>query len=522
MSQSPLPLDTATTATAAGDFAHLPLERVWADPDQPRRTFDEAFLAQLSESIKTQGVIQPIVVRPTSASEVTYTIISGESRWRASQMAGKDSIPALIRRDLSEGDIAVMQILENLQRRDLTLIETCEGVTRLVKEIGLDKAAEQLGMSKSWVSRHSTLAELPPEVLELVKAGKVESIEVAKDLGQLVQLDKKAGAIAVGRLAGTHAYYGQPIHNAPTAEQLDQLSPEEREKEQNRLEELSRPITRAEIRVQLGQARHAENMKQRAAAERKAKKDDPEVAKEREAEKAKAAKEKADNERRKAFKQQAEAFEQTHTNALCQALGLKAPKRHSYGWDHDTPAVVRCQQHFGSHGSGGVPAKFDTLKFCLDFNDVDVALLKKIKAAGFTSKVKMNIEWDLRITVEQAEAIAKILGEKDVGFHTEIEAKAGEVPAFIARFEKTTNLKTAALDGAMALNDFIATRVKKKPDARVKAAVLYEAYEKHCKAIKTQPLPFTSNEYGAVIEANDIEKKRFTEGVHYLHIEVKA
>lgn len=519
MTQTSIPLgDTAATATAAGDFAHLPLERVWADPDQPRRTFDEAFLVQLADSIKMQGVIQPIVVRPTSAAEATYTIISGESRWRASQMAGKDTIPALIRRDLSESDIAVMQILENLQRRDLSLIDTCEGVTRLVREIGLDKTADQLGMSKSWVSRHSTLAELPMDVLDLVKAGQLESIDQAKDLAELQRLNAKEATTLVRRLRGEIDVFGQSL----AAVQDDaERSEEERQEAAERRERLARPPTRVEIRAALSTARQAEAIKRQAVVKRQASKNDPAAIEAREAEKAKAAKQKADAERRKAFKQQAVDFEQLHTTALSKALGLKVPKRQDYGWPHGTPAVVRCRDDL-SYQHSSVPAKFETLKFGLHFTKVDVDLLRQIKAAGYSTPIKMEIEWGLKLTVEQAEAISKILGSKAVAFSTDIEAKANEVPAFVARFEKRAKVASEPLDGAMALNKFIDSRVRQAPDARVKAADFHALYEKHCKAIKVEPLSLNSNQFGAVIDAHRIEKKRLNTGWHYLGIEVKA
>jgi ParB/RepB/Spo0J family partition protein len=515
--------DTPPAANALGEFAHLPLERVWADPDQPRKQFDEAFVAQLAESIKAQGVIQPIVVRPTSAAEATYTIISGESRWRASQLAGKETIPALIRRDLTDADIAVMQILENLQRRDLTLIETCEGVTRLVREIGFEKATEQLGMSKSWVSRHSTLGELPPEVLALVQRGQVESIEMAKDLAQLVSLNPKGGAIAVGRLAGTHAHYGQLLHRPPlTAEQLETYTPEQIAEDQQWRENESRPITRVELRAQLNNARREQAIKDRAVEERKANRHDPAAKAEREAAKQKAEKSKADNQRRDDFKKQAEAFEQTHTATLCQALGLKAPKRPTHGWDWREPVVVKCATSL--YPGCTAPAKFDNLDFKLDFTDVEPALLRKAHAAGFTLKVAAIIEHDAYITLEQAEALFKILGPKQLKLGTEIACKAHEVAAFVARFAKSNapaKPKPASTSRTMtSIEQFLLSdAVVEKEGARLKASDLHAAYSRWCKKNKLTPLSLRDNAFGAAITAEGFESKR-SNGIVYLGIEV--
>lgn len=531
MTQATL-LATDTAAPPAGDFAHLPIDHVWADPDQPRRRFDKEFLVQLAESIKTQGVIQPIVVRLSSPAmagrprdKQTFTIISGESRWRASKMAEKATIPAHIRYDLTDADVAVMQILENLQRRDLTLIETCEGVTRLVKEIGFDKAVAQLGMSASWVSRHSTLHELPPEVLDLVKAGKVESIEMAKDVGQLVSLDPKKGNVIVGRLAGKLSVHGQTLEGidlAPDPEELEDLNEEERQAEldahQAHLERMQKQPTRVEIRASLREARQAAERKAAAKEARTAEKKDPEAQNRREKERK--AEEKAKAER--AARQQAEVASQDYakgmTGDLCKAIGITPPRWQTYGYDYNAPVTVRP----GHSQQSNDPDRMD---YDLRLYQVDVALMTRVAPVA-TEPPPIQISLDGRVTLEEARALEKLLGTKRVRFSTTVALKGAAMKQAIAQLASppvaAKPKKAEPVDGALSLNDFIAKRVKKKAGSRVKAADFYAAYEKHCKATKATALPFTSNEFGAVVEAQGIEKKRLNSGVHYLDIEVKA
>lgn len=118
-------------AAPASLVQDIPLGMIFPDPNQVRREFDEEALQQLAESIREHSVIQPIVVRPVDKTGAApYELIAGERRWRASQLAGKETIPAVIRADLIGQDVSVLQILENLQRQDLSLSETAAGVEK--------------------------------------------------------------------------------------------------------------------------------------------------------------------------------------------------------------------------------------------------------------------------------------------------------------------------------------------------------------------------------------------------------
>lgn len=170
----------------------IPLDELIADKHQVRRQFDDDALQQLADSIREHGVIQPIVVRPPADGEPSqvrpYEIIAGERRYRAARIAGLTMIPAVIRADLVGQDISVLQILENLQREDLSLPETAAGVAKLVEKIGNAEAAKQLGKSESWVSKHAGIVNLPDGIRTLVDDGKIESAEIALDLAKAVEI----------------------------------------------------------------------------------------------------------------------------------------------------------------------------------------------------------------------------------------------------------------------------------------------------------------------------------------------
>jgi ParB family chromosome partitioning protein len=140
---------------------------------QPRTHMDEAALKELAESIKAQGVIQPILVRPVANGR--FEIIAGERRWRAARMAGLEAVPALVR-DVSDNAALAMALIENIQREDLDPLEQAKGIQRLVDEFGAthDKAAEMLGRSRSAVSNLLRLLALSAPVRELVQQRKID------------------------------------------------------------------------------------------------------------------------------------------------------------------------------------------------------------------------------------------------------------------------------------------------------------------------------------------------------------
>ena len=152
------------------EMAEIAIADIEPNPLQPRSMFDEEALKELSESIAQLGVIQPITLK--RRNDGRYTIISGERRWRAAQMAGVDRLPAYIR-EVEDEDLHAMALVENIQRQDLNAIEIALGMQRLIEECGLtqEAMAEKVGKKRSTVSNYMCLLALPSEVQLALKEG---------------------------------------------------------------------------------------------------------------------------------------------------------------------------------------------------------------------------------------------------------------------------------------------------------------------------------------------------------------
>lgn len=140
---------------------------------QPRSRVDEESLTALAESIKSKGIVQPIVVRPVDSEQ--YEIIAGERRWRAATIAGLSEIPAVVR-DVSDDSALVMALIENIQREDLNPLEEAGGIQRLVDEFQMthQQAAEAVGRSRAAVSNLLRLLQLAPQAQEMLLQGRIE------------------------------------------------------------------------------------------------------------------------------------------------------------------------------------------------------------------------------------------------------------------------------------------------------------------------------------------------------------
>jgi len=159
------------TAAAVG-VRNVPVEFLEPSPFQPRVDMNPDALADLVESIKARGILQPLLVRPHPAQAGRYQIIAGERRWRASQQAGLHDVPVLVR-DLSDAETMAAALVENLQRQDLNAIEEAEGYKRLFDEFQMtqEALAESVGKSRSHIANTLRLLNLPATVLEEVKKG---------------------------------------------------------------------------------------------------------------------------------------------------------------------------------------------------------------------------------------------------------------------------------------------------------------------------------------------------------------
>ena len=183
-----------------GSPSALPLTELVAGMYQPRTRMDEGALYELAESIKAQGIMQPILVRQLTAGQHAgkYEIIAGERRVRAARLAGLDSVPVLVR-DVPNEAAAAMSLIENIQREDLNPLEEAHGLQRLVKEFGLthELAAQAVGRSRSATTNLLRLLNLAEPVQTMLMAGDI-------DMGHaraLLVLDKAAQITAASRIA---------------------------------------------------------------------------------------------------------------------------------------------------------------------------------------------------------------------------------------------------------------------------------------------------------------------------------
>jgi ParB family chromosome partitioning protein len=154
----------------------VPVDQIDANPFQPRSDFDAAELQSLADSIKVQGVLQPILVRSHPTDPNRFQIVAGERRFRAAMMAGLTEIPTLLR-DMDDGDAAVVALVENLQRQDLNALEEAEGYQRLLEDFGLTQ--ESLGYavskSRSHISNTIRLLRLPEPIKRDLRVGTLSS-----------------------------------------------------------------------------------------------------------------------------------------------------------------------------------------------------------------------------------------------------------------------------------------------------------------------------------------------------------
>ena len=209
-------------APAAGDRQphSLALAELQASRYQPRTRMDEGALYELAESIKAQGVMQPILVRPIgSGGEMRYEIIAGERRVRAARLAGLERVPVLVR-DVSDRAVAAMALIENIQREDLNPLEEARGLKRLTDEFGMthEEAAQAVGRSRSAASNLLRLLKLSEPVQELLLAGDLEmgharallSLDGAEQiLAANAIVARKLSVREAERLAARHAKGGR-------------------------------------------------------------------------------------------------------------------------------------------------------------------------------------------------------------------------------------------------------------------------------------------------------------------------
>jgi ParB family chromosome partitioning protein len=162
--------------TAPLEYQYINIELIHSNPHQPRKAISEEALEELAGSIRTQGLLQPILVRPGDESGGSYQIVAGERRWRASLQAGLQHVPAIVS-SLTDSEAMVVSLIENLQREDLNPMEEAEALQRIQSECELsqDLLSQKLGKSRSSVANCLRLLQLEPEIREAVREGRISA-----------------------------------------------------------------------------------------------------------------------------------------------------------------------------------------------------------------------------------------------------------------------------------------------------------------------------------------------------------
>lgn len=162
-------------ADTAEQVVEIALDMLRPGELQPRRVMDETALRELADSIRVQGIIQPVVVRPLSAGSDHFEIVAGERRWRAARMAGLGKVPALVR-PLEDRAVLAIGLIENIQREGLNPIDEANALARLIAEVGLthEQCAEAVGRSRASVSNMLRMLNLCSEVQDMLRHGQIE------------------------------------------------------------------------------------------------------------------------------------------------------------------------------------------------------------------------------------------------------------------------------------------------------------------------------------------------------------
>ncbi len=176
------------------DITFLDISLISANPNQPRENFDPESLKNLAQSIKSEGVLQPILVRP---KDNQYQIVAGERRWRAAKLAGLEKIPAIIR-EISDQETLFLALIENIHREDLNALEQAKALKALKEEFNLsqEELAQKVNLSRSQVANLLRLLNLPPEVQQFIEDGSLsgghgKALASLKDPQEIIKLARE-------------------------------------------------------------------------------------------------------------------------------------------------------------------------------------------------------------------------------------------------------------------------------------------------------------------------------------------
>jgi len=201
-------LDIAPETAPAAGILHLPVDQITPNRAQPRQRFDPATLQSLADSITADGLMQPIIVRPLPAADAdghAYELVAGERRWRAAQLAGLDTLPAVVR-DLDDRQLAEWALIENVQREDLNAIDKAHAIAQLLEryELSHQEVGQRLGLDRSYISNLLRLRQLEPSTQALVADGLLT-------MGQARAIAGLSDAIAQAELGKRAVREGLPV-----------------------------------------------------------------------------------------------------------------------------------------------------------------------------------------------------------------------------------------------------------------------------------------------------------------------
>ncbi len=164
---------SADQAPRVENSAEIPIDQIDPSPVQPRSRFDDRALKELAMSIRENGIVQPVLVRPTGAR---FELVAGERRWRAAQLAGLERIPVIVR-EIPDDKILELALIENIQREDLNAIEEARAYQNLIESVGLtqEALAQRVGRDRSYITNYIRLLRLPDDIQQLVQEGRLSA-----------------------------------------------------------------------------------------------------------------------------------------------------------------------------------------------------------------------------------------------------------------------------------------------------------------------------------------------------------
>jgi len=164
-------ISTGPPSAANDEISEIEIDLIRPGHQQPRTSFDQAKLEELAQSIRTTGIIQPLLVRPSGG---LFELVAGERRWRAAQLAGLGRVPAIVR-DIPDDKILEMALIENIQRAELNPVEEANAYKRLIESLGLtqDEVARRVGRDRTFVTNYLRVLKLPTDIQELIEAEKI-------------------------------------------------------------------------------------------------------------------------------------------------------------------------------------------------------------------------------------------------------------------------------------------------------------------------------------------------------------